>query len=868
MNQANSVRFKVRELLWMAAVAIGYVLLAKVVLGFFSANGVVSIVWPSSGLALAALLIGGNRYLPALFVGALIANVVAGLPLGLAAAIAAGNTMEAFAGAWLVTRGGKFDSYLGSLPDYLRLVFLAGFAACCVAALGGSTALLISGFVTSAQYLENLIRWWLGDVLGIVLITPVILTWRRAPDGWRNPRRIAEFLFMFALLFVASQLVFLDLLHRPNGIGEQIFGGYWMFLVIVIVAIRFQVQGVALALVTTATLALNGAVQGAGHFAHNVGANQLVTLWFYIMVLSAVGMVVATYHVERKQAEQARSDSEEQYRLLITTMPEGVTLQDENSRILAFNQSAERILGLTGDQLTGKSSFDANWRSVHEDGSPFLGETHPVVQTLATGLPQSDVIMGIHKPTGELVWISINVTPIFKEGKTKPYRVVATMHDITERKLAEERIERLAHFDQLTSLPNRTLLNDHFKYALSLAQRNHESLAVMFLDLDHFKNINDALGHGIGDQVLVEAAKRLKATLREQDTLSRLGGDEFILILPATNADGAAQLAAKLIEVVSQPCLIEQHELSVTPSLGIAIYPDDGTSLELLSRNADTAMYRAKQEGRNSFRFYTPAMQEHSARNLSLANALRHALERDELQLHYQPQISIKDGRIIGAEALLRWRHPELGMVSPAEFIPVAESSGHIISIGEWVMRTATQQLKHWLDLGLPPMVMAVNLSAVQFRQKDLPGRITRILDEVTLPHHYLELELTEAAAMDDPQAAIAMMDALSERGIRMSIDDFGTGYSSLSLLKKFKVYKLKIDQSFVRDLTDDPEDKAIVTAIINMANGLGLQTIAEGVETAGQLEFLRLQGCIEAQGYYFSRPLPADQFEEFVRKQ
>jgi EAL domain-containing protein (putative c-di-GMP-specific phosphodiesterase class I) len=277
-------------------------------------------------------------------------------------------------------------------------------------------------------------------------------------------------------------------------------------------------------------------------------------------------------------------------------------------------------------------------------------------------------------------------------------------------------------------------------------------------------------------------------------------------------------------------------------------------------------MYRTKRDGRNNFRFFTAEMQAHSARSLQLENALRRALERDELSLHYQPQISMQGGRIIGAEALLRWQHPELGMVSPAEFIPIAEDSGLILPIGEWVLHTAAQQMKSWMDSGLAPMTIAVNLSAVQFRHPNLPELVTQILDSVKLPPQYLELELTEGVAMHDPLGAIAVMDSLHERGIRMSIDDFGTGYSSLSYLKRFKVYKLKIDQSFVRDITDDPEDKAIVSAIISLAGSLGLQTIAEGVETEGQLAFLREQGCKEVQGYYFSKPLPAEQFEAFVR--
>jgi EAL domain-containing protein (putative c-di-GMP-specific phosphodiesterase class I) len=305
----------------------------------------------------------------------------------------------------------------------------------------------------------------------------------------------------------------------------------------------------------------------------------------------------------------------------------------------------------------------------------------------------------------------------------------------------------------------------------------------------------------------------------------------------------------------------------VTPSVGIALYPKDGQDLDTLSMAADAAMYRAKDEGRNRFHFFTPALQAQSDRTLLLDNALRRALERHQFELHYQPQISLASGLPVGAEALLRWKHPELGFISPAEFIPIAESNGLILPIGEWVMRTASQQLAHWIAQGLPAITMAVNLSAVQFRQGDLPKLVTSILMEAKLPSELLELELTEGVAMTHPQTAIAVMNDLHQRGVVMSIDDFGTGYSSLNYLKKFQVYKLKIDQSFVRDISIDPDDRAIVGAIISMSANLGLKTIAEGVETAGQLEFLKEQGCTEVQGYYFSRPLPTAAFEQYLRQ-
>lgn len=426
--------------------------------------------------------------------------------------------------------------------------------------------------------------------------------------------------------------------------------------------------------------------------------------------------------------------------------------------------------------------------------------------------------------------------------------------------------EKLAHFDVLTGLPNRAQLSEHLQFALHVAKRHSGHLALMFIDIDHFKDINDTLGHRVGDILLIELSRRLRQALREEDIVSRQGGDEFIVMLPDLDERSASLVAQKLLAAIGGSYGIEHHDLSVTASIGIALYPADGEDLESLSKNADTAMYHAKQEGRNDYRFFTAEMQARSARHLQLGNALRHALERNELSIHYQPQLALSDGRIVGAEALLRWHHPELGLVSPAEFIPVAEDNGLILLIGEWVLRQAVEQAKTWLASDLPPLVMAVNLSAVQFRHPALPDLVTRILDEAGLPPEYLELELTEGVAMHNPQGAIAVMNNLHDRGVRMSIDDFGTGYSSLGYLKKFNVYKLKIDQSFVRDIRTDPEDKAIVSAIIQMAKSLGLATIAEGVETEGQLAFLREQGCDEVQGYYYSKPLTADAFARYVK--
>jgi len=431
-----------------------------------------------------------------------------------------------------------------------------------------------------------------------------------------------------------------------------------------------------------------------------------------------------------------------------------------------------------------------------------------------------------------------------------------------QREQTDQRIQYLAHFDTLTGLPNRAQLQEHTLSALEHARTHGTPLALMMLDLDHFKDINDSLGHSVGDGLLCELAKRLGHTLREGDMVARLGGDEFIFVLQGAGAQQATEAARRVMELIAQPFRVGIHDLKVTASIGIALCPDDGDDMENLLQRADAAMYQVKRAGRHDFRLFTAAMHLRAARHLQLVNLLRYAIERDQLRVVYQPQVALPDQRIVGAEALLRWSTPELGDISPVEFIPAAEDSGLILPIGAWVLRQAVRQARAWLDAGLPPLVMAVNLSATQFRNTDLPELVSQILFEEGLPPEYLELELTEGVALHDPQGAITMMNHLHERGIRMSIDDFGTGYSSLSHLKKFKVYKLKIDKSFVRDISTDAEDKAIVSAIINMARSLGLKTIAEGVETAEQLAFLQQQHCDEMQGFYFSKPVAPLEFQ------
>ena len=427
-------------------------------------------------------------------------------------------------------------------------------------------------------------------------------------------------------------------------------------------------------------------------------------------------------------------------------------------------------------------------------------------------------------------------------------------------------MKRLAFFDPLTTLPNRMELINRVNYSLTNAQRNNNTLAFMFLDLDHFKDINDSLGHKVGDELLIEVAKRIKDVLRKADTASRLGGDEFVLLLPFTDAIGASNLAQKLLETISKPYRIANHELSVTASIGIALYPVDGDDHETLSKNADAAMYNAKKEGRNGYQFFTAKLQESSQRYLQLLSSLPRALTRNEFYLQYHPQISLQDGHIIGAEALLRWKHPELGDIFPREFIPIAEKVGLIIPIGEWALRAAIREAKIWQKRGLAHLSIAINISVMQFENIGFPPLVSQILHEEEFSARYLTLELSEKVAMHDPQVAIDIMRNFYERSIKITIDHFGIGYSNLSYLQKFHIHTLKIDQSFIDNLTADTANKIIVDTLIAMTHNLGLKVAAQGVTSQEQFRYLQEKGCDEIQGDYYSKALSSPDFELFAQ--
>lgn len=558
-----------------------------------------------------------------------------------------------------------------------------------------------------------------------------------------------------------------------------------------------------------------------------------------------------------------RKQSEDQLRKLSSVIEQShsaVLIANVNSEIEYCNPKFYQLTGYAPDEVIGQ-----NPRLLQSGDTP-----HQVYQELWKSLLAGETWRGElldRKKDGESYWCLQTVTPIKNErGEITHY--VSISEDISERKHSEEVIQRLAYFDPLTQLPNRSLFRDRLTQAILQAQRSGLSFALMYLDLDHFKNINDTLGHVIGDKLLKAVADRIKSQLRASDTIARLGGDEFaVIVFNIRQAQDSGRIAEQLIGAFSEPFVLEGHELFVTPSIGISLYPSDSCEAENLIKAADIAMYRAKERGRSNYQFFTPDMNALSLERLKLENGLRRALERDELLLHYQPKIDLANGNIIGAEALIRWQHPELGMIPPAKFIPIAEESGLIKPIGEWVLRTAIRQGKAWQDMGLPPMRIAVNLSSVQFRKSALTETVLGILQETGLSPCWVELEVTETMVMESPEQAAATLNALKSLGLWISIDDFGTGYSSLSYLKRFPVDTLKIDRSFVKDVTTDPDDAAIVKAIIGLAASLHMRVIAEGVENEQQFDFLREHQCDEIQGYYFSPPVPADDFVHLLQQ-
>jgi len=568
--------------------------------------------------------------------------------------------------------------------------------------------------------------------------------------------------------------------------------------------------------------------------------------------------------VERTQALERQTAVLAQQAALLDLAHDAIIVRDMNSRILFWSRGAEGMYGWPAQLAVGKIGFEL----LKESSAQPLEEIE--ARVIQQGHWEGEVIH--HTRDGDRINVGARWA-LQRDTVGAPARILIINSDITDRKTAEEALRKSeaqltysAQHDFLTGLPNRMLLNDRVNQAIISAPRVDKKVSVLFLDLDGFKHINDSLGHPIGDKLLQSVAERLVKCVRATDTVSRQGGDEFVVLLSEmAHSEDAAITARRLLQAVAEAHSIDQHELYVTASIGVSVYPDDGLDAEALIKNADTAMYQSKENGRQSYQFFKPAMNVRAVERQSMEDSLRRALERNEFSLVYQPKVSLKTGEITGAEALLRWTHPNQGAISPARFIPVAEDSGLIVAIDKWVLRQASTQARMWLDAGLPLVSIGVNVSAMEFRNEKFLEGVFGILNEAGLDPRFLELELTESVLMKHPASTESILKSLRARGVQLAVDDFGTGYSSLSYLRKFSMDVLKIDQSFIRQITKAPNEAPIVTAMISLGRSLNLRVVAEGVETQEELAFLQDRQCDEAQGFYFSRPVTPQQLAKLL---
>lgn len=815
------------------------------------------------GLSLALLLGTGRRYVITVFAASILGAVVnyhrpifswSGLPGAIAVYLGYVGTASALRGRWRV------DLRLRTGRDVGRYI-LSGFGGAIFSAIAGMFCLLGDGKIHRSDAVWTVADWWASDALAIVVFTPFLLL-HILPivDNWlksnktltsatvsRNALSPAEIMELIAQCCVAVFAIWFVFCYPPAAPYQPL---YLLFIPVIWVAVRKGLPG---AVFTTFAIGIGMTVAAYLTKTHrSVPRIQLATL-----ALGLTGMCLGAVVSERKRSERSLRESEKRYRLLFERSLAGVFRTTLDGRIIECNPAAAQMFGYTPDEILAVSMLDLYYSN--SDREIFLAK-------VKSRKSVTNHEMKFRRKNGESVWVMVNVT-LVEDDFGVPSVVEGSLVDITERKAAEKRIQSLAYYDALTGLPNRILLRDRLSQALRAARRQQQQVAVFFLDLDRFKVINDSLGHSVGDVLLQEVAARLRTFVREADTVARLGGDEFVIVVNGVRDICDVAIAAeRFMDAMSAAFVVQGNRLNIGCSIGISVFPEHGTESENLIELADAAMYNAKESGRNNFQVFTADMRAKAVERLTLESGLRLALEKKELFLVYQPQVDIATGNISGMESLLRWKHPKLGLVPPDRFIRIAENSGLILPIGEWVLETACSHLRQLQDEGLPIVPVAVNVSAVQFRHKTFCELIRRVLRDTRLDPKYLELELTESLLLAHADVTLAVLQELKSMGIKLAIDDFGTGYSSLNYLKRFPVSKLKIDRSFVRDVAISSDDAAITTAIISMAKSLNLKVIGEGVETQAQMSFLDEHSCDGIQGYYFSRPLSIEQLADKLR--
>jgi diguanylate cyclase (GGDEF)-like protein/PAS domain S-box-containing protein len=830
-------------------------------------QGNVAAIWPPTGIAIAALILWGNNLWPAVFASSLGATLATGVPVGACAGMAAANAAEALFASALLGRVG-FQSSLARARDIWALIAIGALAAPAVSASLGVSALHIAGIAPQDRLASLWGVWWLSDAMGTLTVAPPILVWARRAKTLLSPLQRTELVALLTTATVCAVFVFSRWFEPWRDVTEAAFV---LFPFVVWAAARFgQAHSVTLIFLFS-MIGIWGTARGQGPFAMSHMIDSLLLLQSFLAVLAVSGLFLSAFADqgrrairelnreldERKRAEAAAKASEERFRDLTELSSDWYWEQDAELRFVQFS-GAPWTDQYPARELEGKRRWEVPNHNTEEEW-----REHRAV--LEAHEPFRDFLVRRPLPSGEVRHLKVSGIPLFGDnGEFKGYRGVGV--DITDQIEREERIKYLAFYDALTGLPNRALITDRLERLLVTAKRAKQSVAVLFLDLDLFKQVNDTFGHGAGDMVLVETGQRLAQALRGGDSLGRLGGDEFLALQAEVDSlADVTTVAQRLVAAVERPFRVFDREVYLTVSIGVSVFPNDGEDAGTLAKHADIAMYHAKTAGRNAVRFFEKSMSSKIGRRLAIESGLRRALERDELELHFQPIVSLATREIVQVEALLRWRDPVRGFVLPDEFIPVAEESGLIAAIGTWVLNDAARNCKRWRAAGFADLRVAVNLSAHQFQRTDVARDVRESLERAQLEASALELEVTESGFLGPSVENQAAINALASLGVSLCVDDFGTGYSNLGQLRSIRPDHIKIDRVFLRDLEGRSGNTRIVKGIIALAHNLGIKVTAEGVEMPQQESIINEAGCDLAQGTLYSGALPYDALMAFL---
>lgn len=860
---------RLRYALELLGVALLYIASARLGQVFAISPGNVTPVWIPSGLMIGLTYILGPRIWPGVFIGAFVGNAWAyftmeSLQLALSALLAGicngtGDVLGTVVAAQLIIHLSGRRELFSSLRAFGIFLLLGAIAGPAVSAILGVTSLLAFGFIAADQYLFTLMTWWTGDGVGALLFGPLVIAFftRREKYHSKAPEWLS--LVVAAFCFVVT-CVFFELIAVEKWVILLCIAFIPLLVVGMLVINLVSSYGV---MVMMAAVAITATSQGYGPYAAASTEYGLLSLQLFLAVLTSVIYLVSIIVMRKRDSEERLIRSEYNLAQAQHLAHLGSWELDLTTNQLDWSDEVYRIFCVDPGEF--ESTYEAFLERIHPEDRQFVDDAFQ--RSLEDNEPY-DIEHRLLLPSGDIKFVNERcITHFNKQGK--PVRSIGTVFDITERIHAQEKILQQAHYDSLTALPNRFLALDRLSQLLSECGRDNSLVALLFIDLDDFKKINDTLGHEVGDHLLVESATRLKSVVRAGDTVGRLGGDEFIILLRGISSAADVQpVAENLLDVFRRSFIIDQRELILTASVGIALYPGDGENPSELLRNADSAMYHAKSHGRNTFSYFTSEMNCEVSRRLAVEEQLRGALERGELSVVFQPQIDVETGLLIGGEALLRWNNPALGEIYPDEFITIAEHTGLILSIGEFVIEEALKFALVIRKNYLSEFKIAVNLSPRQFRDPGLVSFIEVSLRQHQLPCDCLELEITEGVLMSGHSYIDEALATLDDIGVAIAMDDFGTGYSSLNYLRQYPFHILKIDRSFVQDIHKKEEGRELVNAAISMAHALGLKVIAEGVEESSQWGVLKTLRCDYAQGYLFSRPISDSAFIQWLSEQ